>query len=406
MNEENRVEEIKKSGNKRPLIYTLLFVVCLGTCAGLYFLHGIKDPRVLLQTGVLLMLSAIVTIFSFNAQAVYDKLFGDNINHYVRFYIALMIVMAGCMIIPFMPAAAWPIVAVFCLLTILSNIPTGIVSSAMCLYILAIAGGAGSYPYVFVYLMTGICASIIVANIDENFKTTLPVLNIELLLLAGLSVTIITTSSSVSVELFIYPIVNVTVTLIFMLFFLKLYSARVIFKQKDDYLELNDPECVILTKLKDHSPEDYRKTVHVVYFCDRVCAAIGLRPDVVKCAGLYHRIGVIGGEYNWENTKTACVEASLPDEVMQILEEFENDAVPMTKAETAVLYMCECVVSSVQYLFAKNPEINLDYPSLVDAIFKQRLESGIFDQNEISIRQLELMKKVFEAEKLYYDFLR
>ena len=406
MNEENQVEETKKSGNIRPLIYILLFIVCIGACAGLYFLHGVKDLRIMIQAGVLLFIGIFVTIFSFNAGALYGSLFGDNINHYARFYTALMISIAGSVIIPFMPAAAWPVTVMYCLLTILSNIPAGIVSSTLCLYILAIAGGTSSYAYVFVYLITGICASVIVAHIDERFRTTIPVLITELILLSGLSVTIITTSSTLSIDLLIYPIVNVTVTLIFMLFFLKLYSARVIFKQKDNYLELNDPECTILTKLKDHSLEDYRKTVHVVYFCDRVSAAIGLRADVVKCAGLYHRIGVIGGEYNWENTKVACGEASLPDEVMQILEEFENDEVPMTKAETAVLYMSECVVNSVQYLFAKNPEINLDYPSLIDAIFKQRIESGIFDNNEISISQMEKMKKVFEVEKLYYDFLR
>ena len=68
--------------------------------------------------------------------------------------------------------------------------------------------------------------------------------------------------------------------------------------------------------------------------------------------------------------------------------------------------MCECMVSSVQYLFGKNKDIKLDYAELTEAIFKQRFEAGLFKDNDISIGQYEKMKKVFMEEKLYYDFLR
>lgn len=359
-----------------------------------------------MQIAAVLLISSVVTVFAFDAGALYNSLFSDNINHYVRFYVSLMVMLALCVIIPYMPAAAWPVVGMYCILTILSNIPVGVLAGSMCLFVLMSAGGSTVFGYAGVYLLTGICASVIIAHIDERFRTTLPMLIIELILLIGLSVTIISTTSTLNVELLIYPVVNVTVTLIIMVFCLKLYSAKVIFRQKDNYLTLNDPECMLLAKLKDHSPSDYHKTVHVVYFCDRVSNALSLNQDIVKCAGLYHRVGVLGGEYTWENTKLVCEEANLPQEVMDILEEFENEKVPIRKTEAAVLYMCECVVSSVQYLFAKNPEINLDYPSLVDAIFKQRLESGIFSENDISLGQLEKMKQVFGGEKLYYDFLR
>jgi hypothetical protein len=101
-----------------------------------------------------------------------------------------------------------------------------------------------------------------------------------------------------------------------------------------------------------------------------------------------------------------CEEQNLPEEVMSILQEFEDPNTPLIQTESAVLFMCECIVTSIQYLFSKNKEVKLEYPSLIEAIFKQRIEAGVFRQSDMSIGQFERMKKVFMEEKLYYDFLR
>lgn len=400
-------EKEQDQGRKqRPLVnYIFLFIICIGACAGLYFLYGMNEIRAL-QMAVLCFIGLLVTIFAFNAGGAYNTLFADNAEHPARFYITFTVIIAVCVILPAMPPATWPVIVIYVLLTMLSNIPAGIVSGSVCLMIAAMAQGASAYTYVYVYLLCGIASCVLVSHIDEDFKTTIPVMIIELMLLTGLTVTIVTTMATVSIELLIYPVVNATITLIFLVFFLKMYSAKVVFRQKDNYLELNDPECQILTRLKSISPNDYHKTVHVVYFCDRVSSALGLDLQVVKCAGLYHRIGVIGGEYNWDNTKAICEESGIPSEVMAILEEFEDDSVQMKKPETMVLYMADCVVSSILYLFSRNKEAKLDYPTIIEAIFKQRLDAGIFRNCDLTISQFEKMKTVFKEEKLYYDFLR
>ena len=405
MNAENQMEETKSNKSRSIILYISLFIVCLGSCAGHYLLYGIPETVAIRMTG-LVVTGLLVTVFSFNAGSAYESLFGNNADNPGRFYIAFMAVSVLGILQPAMPASAWPMVSCFVLLTVLSNIPAGITASCVCLIMSAASGGAAGLSYVFVYIFAGITAAVLISHIDESFRTTLPILITLIILFLGLAVVTFTTNSVFSVEMLIYPTVNITITLILMLFILKLYSAKVIFKQKDDYLELNDPECMLLTKLKNISPADYKKTVHVVYFCDRVSSALGLNTDVVKCAGLYHRIGVIGGAYNWENTRIVCEESNIPQTVVDILKELEDPNTPMRRTETAVLYMCECMVSSVQYLFGKNKDIKLDYAELTEAIFKQRFEAGLFKDNDISIGQYEKMKKVFIEEKLYYDFLR
>lgn len=64
------------------------------------------------------------------------------------------------------------------------------------------------------------------------------------------------------------------------------------------------------------------------------------------------------------------------------------------------------MISSVRYLFSKNPKIHLDYDKFIGDIFKKRMESGMIEESDITLKELKDMKKTLMEEKLYYDFLR
>ena len=74
--------------------------------------------------------------------------------------------------------------------------------------------------------------------------------------------------------------------------------------------------------------------------------------------------------------------------------------------ETIVVLFSDCIVSSILYLFEKDPKAQLNYKQLIDTVFKKKLETDELWCNEISLAQLSEMKKIFVEEKLYYDFLR
>ena len=74
--------------------------------------------------------------------------------------------------------------------------------------------------------------------------------------------------------------------------------------------------------------------------------------------------------------------------------------------ETIIVLFADCIVSSILYLFEKDPMAQLDYRQLIDTVFKKKLETDELWGNEISLAQLWEMKKIFVEEKLYYDFLR
>ena len=71
-----------------------------------------------------------------------------------------------------------------------------------------------------------------------------------------------------------------------------------------------------------------------------------------------------------------------------------------------MVLFADCIVSSILYLFEKDPKAELDYEQLIDTVFKKKFETDELWENELSLAQLRKMKKIFIQEKLYYDFLR
>ena len=96
----------------------------------------------------------------------------------------------------------------------------------------------------------------------------------------------------------------------------------------------------------------------------------------------------------------------IPDKVMVILEEYLNKDEDIVSKETAILLISDTIISSISYLFSKDANVSLDYEKLIQAVFKKKMDSGILNHNNLSLRELEEIKKILMEEKLYYDFLR
>lgn len=385
--------------------YLLLAITSIATIAIGYFLYSMSFVAII-RFSCFILFGQILVIFACNAGGCYFALIGDNIGHLNRFYIAFAISMLVCTLCPVMPVSAWPIVVFFVLLTILSNIPAGILAGSICLVVASCLGETVYFAYFIIYFLCGIMSALVIAHVAHDFKLGFPITIISLVLFTSLLVISITSGTVIGLDMFIYPIVNVAISLLLILLILKIYSSKVIFVQEDRYLVLNDPECQLLSQLKNTAPQEYFTTVHILYFCDRLSDKLGLDGNVLKCAGLYHRVGIIGGNKNWENTKAICVEQGLPEEVLEILRQLLDPSVPITSPEATVLYMSDSVVSSIQYLFNKNKDATLDYKKIIETVFKQRYDAGMFKGSSLTINQFEKMKKVFVEEKLYYDFLR
>ena len=193
------------------------------------------------------------------------------------------------------------------------------------------------------------------------------------------------------------PAANLIVSGILLLGILKIFSGTVVFRDRVKYLELNDTENQVLVKYREEDRSEYFLCVHTAYFCERIANKLELDRDALKCAGLYHRKG-------WDLMQETP-DMEFPAGASEILEEYKGTR-KYKKAETAVLYCSDAVVSAILLLLQKEPEKKPDYEQVIDRIFERIREKGIFSECDLSLRGWNRMQKIFKEEKLYYDFLR
>lgn len=335
-----------------------------------------------------------------------DNFSYDNEEHPGRFIIIYLICLGGSAVFPLLPIGGWPYLAVFVGLMLFSNQMIGLTAGSTLLMISIFIQGRESSSF-FLYFLGGLVGIIVFSYVNEKFKVWLPLLIALLMQMVCLSIQEVLFANEVlSLQMFAIPSMNILVSWILLMILLKFFSFSIIYKARDLYMDINDPECPLLVELKKCSKEEYYHTIHTAYLCDRIAKKLNFDDSVVKACAYYHKIGTIKGKNSWENVQAILIENNFPLEVQNILNEYLNKDKRITSKETVLLLFCDTVISSINYLFSRNPKAELDYQKIIDTIFKKKIESGMIDYSNISYGEMREMEKILVEERLYYDFLR
>lgn len=330
----------------------------------------------------------------------------DNEKHPGRFTVIYLLCLGASVLFPLLPSGGWPYLAVFVGLMFFGNQMIGFVAGSTLLLISILLQGGGSVTF-FVYFISGFVGILVFSYVNENFKIWLPLFISLLMQFVCLCIQEVLYANEVlSFGMFTIPMINLLVSVILLIILLKFFSFSIIYRERDIYVDINDPECPLLVELKNCSKEEYYHAVHTAYLCDRIAKKINYDDAFAKACGYYHRIGMIKGGSTWENTEEILRENHFPKEVQRVLKEYLDKGERILSKETVLLLFCDIVISSIRYLFSKEPKIELDYQKIINTIFKKKLESGMIDYSGVSLGELQEMKRILVEERLYYDFLR
>lgn len=400
------MEENKDTqGLKTYLISIAMFFVTVLGVGFASFIFGQEQTEILRNSVVSGISIGIVLLVM--AQAKEKNLYDyDNKEYYERFFLCFVICLLIAIVCGKLPAGGWPFVPLFVLLSLFSNSLIGICTGSILLMFSMLLSGAGIGIF-FLYFVSGVAAICVFRGLDENYKVGVPVVVSLVVLMVNITAqSILFENAKLNFEMFVIPLINVVLTLILLIVILKIFSYLVIYKYRDRYMEINDPECPLLVQLKDKSRDEYYKAVHTAYLSDKIARKLGLDDKVTKAGGYYHRIGCLKGENSWESVSEIGKEYRFPPEVLDVLKEYLEKGSKIIHKEAAVIFFAEAVVSSILFLIANDREAKLDYDQIIDTVFEKKQESDIFKQCQLSIGELNQMKKMFKEEKLYYDFLR
>ncbi len=391
----------------RKLQEVILFLMT-GAATGLAaWLYG-KTVIEITGVVVLALLGVSGVIFAIEQSQEADSFLFDNKEHLGRFLVLYLLALAGSLVFPLLPAGGWPYLAAFIGLMLFSNQIVGLRSAAVLLLVtcLLYTGNNGNIAF-YVYFVGGLAGIVVFSYLNVSFKVGLPILVSLMVQMVCLAVQeVLLVNEQLKLQLFLIPALNLLVSLILLLILLKYFSFSIIYKNRDLFMDINDPECPLLVELKNASKEEYYHAVHTAYLCDRIAKRLKLDDAMVKACGYYHRIGIIKGEVNWENTQFILEENRFPQQVKDVLREYLDSAEQMVSKETIILLFSDTVITSISYLFSKDPQIEIDYPKIINGIFKKRVESGMIDQSNLTFGEFQEMKKILLEERLYYDFLR
>ena len=345
---------------------------------------------------VMAVLGIAVTGFHYRRQYFSDKLDYDNGEHFYRFWLCFLISILVAFACVFLPLSGWPFIVVYVLLSLFSNMNTGMLA-ATALMVIPVMGSSASANTFFLYFISGMFAVSLFQHIGNEFKTGIPLfLSLLCLFLCETANVVLPANARLNIELFVIPVSNVIISCVLLVGILKMFSGLVVYKYRIKYLELNDNESKLFLDFKENNREEYFHTIHTTYFCERIALRLNFDVDALKCAGYYHRFG--------EKLNELIEEKQFPPKAEAILTEYGKKQ--YMQKETAVLVCSETVIGAILMVHKKSQDKSIDYEQIIDAVFKRFEEKNTFRMCDISIKELNIMHTIFKEEKLYYDFLR
>ncbi len=324
-----------------------------------------------------------------------------------RFWILEFLCLILSFVFSYLPNTTWPFVAVFVLLGVLSTPMIGLVCGSVLLMLTVLLSGGGLVIFL-VYFVSGVFALICFLPLRENFRFALPmVLSMGCLLVCQTAGIILTLNARLLPAQFIMPGIGIVVSALLIFVGIYLYSSREIYYYQDLYRELNDIENETLSGLKKQDPKTYLQTVHTAFFCGRIAGSLGMDMDICKCAAYYHRLCPA----KQEEREVFFAQMGFTGAVREVLNEFKDNLIrskdsKVVREETAVLVASQMIVSAVLSLYEKDRSASPDIEKLVDVVFRRFEENGTFLNCKISMAHLEEMKKIFKAEKMYFELMK
>ncbi|MCM1122968.1 MAG: hypothetical protein NC416_10320 [Eubacterium sp.] len=401
---------MEKSKTPTPLWKRILIFGAMFLASGLIAFFGSllygNNTEEQMRNVVMVLAGSGVVVFAFLMSEANELFFYRNEGKYGRFAWMYLGGLVASVFLPYLPVKGWPFLVIFVLLGVFSNGVTGVTAGSACL-LMAVNFSGGGFSIFWLYFISGVVGVLVFGRLDDEFHVGLPLfISLSMLTVCLTANVILFSTEKLSVGQFLIPLVNLIICYILLLVSLKMFSSAVIHKNREKYMDINDPEFPLLVQLKEMSKEEYYHAIHTAYLSDRIARRLGMDDAAAKACAYYHRIGKLRGDNTWENVSAICNEYHFPPNTKKILKEYVDESEKIVSKETVVVLFADCIVSSILYLFEKNPKANLDYEKIVNTVFQKELESDELWGSEISLGQIREMQKIFVEEKLYYDFLR
>ena len=333
----------------------------------------------------------------------------SNNMHLERFFAVYLLSLVVTISTLFLPAKLWIMLPIALGFTLYSDLAISFTSYLTIMFMSVINQTTVDYGVYFGYFFSGMIIILLFQTLDQEYRVVKDLIMGIFMLMVSLTGAIVLFEEPVKIDQFSLVFMNCFLSFVISLILLKAYSYFIVHQYRDRYQELNDPEFMLLSSLRDHSLKDYYYAVHTAYFCDKVSRRINADTQLAKSGGYYQRIGLVTHQkesLDKEDIAQIGSQYLFPPDLIHLLEQCQINTKSIVTKEAAIVVLVSSVVSTIMYLFEKDPNASLNYQQIVDAVIKKKIATISLNNSQLSFQELQQIKLVLGEENLYYDFLR
>lgn len=307
-------------------------------------------------------------------------------------------------IFPIVPLGLWLFTAIGVILTLYTNkLSAAILYATMiaetCLLSIDNAG-------IFIFYFFATFASSLIID-DKNLKANKVVsyvLSAVLQLINLLLIHLFYVADANKFEIYIYPICNILISLIIIIFVDYCLISASERKTSQKYSQITDWSFPILQEMKNNKPISYMRTVHISHYAGQLCRLLDCDENLTKAGASYSCI--LSLFENDQNRFNEIMEdLDFPDALNDLLTEINSENLEFTSNEAFIVSISKTLVFAILKLKNSNKDYINVYDKIVQTVLAAYYNSSRLKKLNISFAQFEAIKTCLIDEKKYLKIL-
>ena len=173
------------------------------------------------------------------------------------------------------------------------------------------------------------------------------------------------------------------------------------FREKHYYYgDILADEFVQVQQIRKYAPEEYyhaRKVSEIAY---RYALQLDLKTDLSAAAGFYYHLGKWEGDPPIENAVRKAKELCFPEELIQILREYNGtDDLPSTP-ESALVHIIDALLTKLEMSDSTGGTSQFDRDILIHQTLNEFSSAGLYDKSGLSINSFIKIREWLLKEAL------
>ena len=156
---------------------------------------------------------------------------------------------------------------------------------------------------------------------------------------------------------------------------------------EEHYLELLKDNYPLVRSIRRFSEMDYSHALRISEISGECAGKLGLKENLCRAAGFYYRIGRMEGEPYTENGVLLAQNACFPEELIQILREYNGELMAISTRESAIVHMVDKVVTKLDLLDKETFSTTWNQDMVIYQTLNENSATGIYDESGLSMNQ-------------------